>query len=149
MVSRLTPSIVLGPTGNLQGTYKFFSLIMGKKIKRRQLTRYPMPDSVITKVERYARAGGTPKALDFANRSGILFKWNDELDESLGELIKDNYVPSPPSRPSSQEWSSSGIPQSRKQSRTTLSPTAAPKTRPPSRRIHTARPRRSGAGGYY
>ncbi len=41
MMSRSTPFIVLGPTGNLQGTYKFFSL----KIKRRQLTRYPMPDS--------------------------------------------------------------------------------------------------------
>jgi hypothetical protein len=47
MMSRSTPSIVLGPTGNLQGTYKFFSLTTEKKIKRRQLTRYPMPDSVI------------------------------------------------------------------------------------------------------
>ena len=65
---------MLGPTGNLQGTYKFFSLITGKKIKRRHLTCYPMPDSVITKVERYARAGATPNALDFADRSGVLFE---------------------------------------------------------------------------
>ncbi len=47
MVLRSTPSIVLGPTGNLQGTYKIFSLTTGKKIKRRQLTRYPMLYSVI------------------------------------------------------------------------------------------------------
>jgi hypothetical protein len=60
MVSRATPSIVLGPTGNLQGTYKFFSLTTGKKIKRRQFTRYPMSDSVIAKVEQFARAGVAP-----------------------------------------------------------------------------------------
>jgi len=95
MASRSTPSIVLGPTGNLQGTYKFFSLITGKKIKRRHLTRYPMPDSVITKVERYARAGATPNALDFADRSGVLFEWNEEIDESPEELIEEDYIPYP------------------------------------------------------
>jgi hypothetical protein len=31
MAPRSTPAIVLGPTGNLQGTYKFFSLETGKK----------------------------------------------------------------------------------------------------------------------
>ncbi len=36
MVTRSTPAIVLGPTGNLQGTYKFFSLETGKKIKCRK-----------------------------------------------------------------------------------------------------------------
>ena len=95
MASRSTPSIVLGPTGNLQGTYKFFSLITGKKIKRRHLTRYPMPDSVITKVERYARAGPTPNTLDFADRSGVLFEWNEEIDESPEELIEEDYIPYP------------------------------------------------------
>jgi hypothetical protein len=95
MMSRSTPSIVLGPMGNLQGTYKFFSLTTGKKIKRRRLTRYPMPDSVIRKVERYARAGATPNELDFADRSGILFEWNEEIDESLGELVEEDYVPYP------------------------------------------------------
>ncbi len=30
MVTRSTPAIVLGPTGNLQGTYKFLSLAIGK-----------------------------------------------------------------------------------------------------------------------
>ncbi len=30
MVTRATPCIVLGPTGNLQGTYKFFHLQMQK-----------------------------------------------------------------------------------------------------------------------
>ena len=51
MTSRTTPAIVLGPTGNLQGTYKFFSLTTGTKLKRRQFTPYPMPDTVIARVK--------------------------------------------------------------------------------------------------
>ncbi len=51
MNSRTTPAIVLGPTVNLQGTYKFFSLTTGKKLKRRQFMPYPMPDTVIARVE--------------------------------------------------------------------------------------------------
>lgn len=92
MVSRATPAIVLGSTGNLQGTYKFFSLTTGAKIKRRQFTRYPMPDSVIAKVEQFARAGMAPGALDFADRSGILFEWNEEIDESPETLVEEDYV---------------------------------------------------------
>lgn len=84
MVSHSTPSIVLRPTGNLQGTYKFFSLITGKKIKRHQLTLYRMPDYVIKEVEWYARTGAMPGKLDFADRSGVLFEWNDKINEFLG-----------------------------------------------------------------
>ena len=47
MVTWLTPLIVLGPTGNLQGTYKFFNLATGKKIKQQKMTAYPMPDLII------------------------------------------------------------------------------------------------------
>jgi hypothetical protein len=53
MVTSSTPAIVLGPTGNLQGTYKFLSLVTRKKVKRCAFTLYPMPDSVIRKVEAY------------------------------------------------------------------------------------------------
>jgi hypothetical protein len=54
MVSRTSPAIVLGPTGNIQGMYKLLNLAMGKKIKCHQFTAYPMPDSVIKKVEPWA-----------------------------------------------------------------------------------------------
>ena len=64
MVTRSTPAIVLGPTGNLQGTYKFFSLATGKKVKRRAFTPYPMPDSVIKKVEAYAKSTALPGIFD-------------------------------------------------------------------------------------
>jgi hypothetical protein len=56
MVTRSTPAIVLGPTGNLQGTCKFFSLETGKKIKRRKFTACPMPDSVMKKVEAFGKS---------------------------------------------------------------------------------------------
>ncbi len=87
MVTRSTPAIVLGPTGNLQGTYKFFNLATGKKVKRRAFTPYPMPDSVIKKVEAYAKSTALPGIFDFADRNGILFKWNKEVDESPEGII--------------------------------------------------------------
>jgi len=81
MVTRSTSSIVLGPTGNLQGTYKFLSLATGKKVKRHAFTPYPMPDSVIKKVEAYGTLTALPGIFDFANRNGILFEWNKVVDE--------------------------------------------------------------------
>jgi hypothetical protein len=92
MSSRATPAFVLGPTGNLQGTYKFFNLETGKKIKRRQFTSYPMPDSVIKKVEKFAKPNVVPGAFDFADRSGILFEWNDKLNDSPEGLIEEDVV---------------------------------------------------------
>ncbi len=81
MVTRSTPAIGLGPAGNLQGTYKFLSLVTGKKVKRRAFTPYPMPDSVIKNVEAYGKSTTLPGIFDFANRNGILFEWNEEVDE--------------------------------------------------------------------
>ena len=90
-----SPTIVLGPTVNLQGTYKFFSLETGKKIKRRRFTRYTMPDSVIKRVEKFARDGVRLGVLDFADRSGILFEWNEAIDEAPEELMEEEVVPYP------------------------------------------------------
>jgi hypothetical protein len=90
MVTRSTPAIVLGPTGNLQGTYKFFSLETGKKIKRRKLTAYPMPDSVIKQVEAFGKSSSG--VFDLANRNGILFEWNKVVDERPEGIVKEDVV---------------------------------------------------------
>jgi hypothetical protein len=74
MVTRSTPAIVLGPTRNLQGTYKFLSLATGKKVKRRAFTLYPMSDLVIKKVKAYGKSTALLGIFDFADRNGILFK---------------------------------------------------------------------------
>jgi hypothetical protein len=90
MVTRSTPPIVLGPMGNLQGTYKFFSLETGKKIKRRKLTAYPMLDSVIKKVEAFGKSSSG--VFNFADRNGILFEWNEVVDECPDSIIEVDVV---------------------------------------------------------
>ena len=54
MVTHSTPAIVLGPTGILQGTYKFLSLATGKKVKQQAFTPYPIPDSHQKRLKRMA-----------------------------------------------------------------------------------------------
>ena len=68
MVTCSTPAIVLGPTGNMQGTYKFFSLATGKKVEQLVFTPYSMPDSVIKKIEASAKLTTLPGIFDFADR---------------------------------------------------------------------------------
>jgi hypothetical protein len=52
MVSRTVEGISLGPTGNIQGTYKFMSLLTTRLIKARSFTPLLMPDEVKNMVER-------------------------------------------------------------------------------------------------
>ena len=40
-----------------------------------------MPDLVIKKVEAYGKSIALPGIFDFADRNGILFEWNEEVDE--------------------------------------------------------------------
>ncbi|KAL7447969.1 hypothetical protein ACHAXS_000114, partial [Conticribra weissflogii] len=60
MTARTSPAIALGPTGNFQGTYKFFSLKTGKLLKRRAFTPLPMPDSIITTVNSWGQRAMQP-----------------------------------------------------------------------------------------
>jgi hypothetical protein len=41
----------MGPTGNLQGSYKFLSLETGKKVTRRKFIEMPVNDVVIKQME--------------------------------------------------------------------------------------------------
>ena len=81
MVTRSTPAIVLGPTGNLQGTFKFLSLATRMKVKQRAFMPYPMPDLIIKKVKAYSKLTALLGIFDFANRNGILFEWKEEVDD--------------------------------------------------------------------
>ncbi len=82
--------IVLGPTGNLQGSYKFFSLETGKKIKCHKCTTCLMPDSVIKKVEAFSKSSWG--VFNFADRNGIFFEWNEEVDECPEGIFKEDVV---------------------------------------------------------
>ncbi len=50
-----TLSICLGPTGNLQGSCYFLSLVTGKLIKRWCLTELPVPQAIIDRVAHFAK----------------------------------------------------------------------------------------------
>ena len=47
--------IDLGPTGNLQGSVKFYCLNTGRVLKRRAFTEIPMPTAVIVKVNKIGK----------------------------------------------------------------------------------------------
>ncbi|KAL3810038.1 hypothetical protein ACHAXA_000207 [Cyclostephanos tholiformis] len=94
MASRTSPAIVLGPTGNLQGTYKLLSLTTGKKLKRRNFTPCPMPDSIIKTVEAMGH-DNAPHTFDFSDRNGILFEWNEDVDEQVEHIVTEDVVPYP------------------------------------------------------
>ena len=83
--------IILGPTSNEQGTYKVMNLATGKKIKRRSFTKMPMPNSAITQVETLEKCAGKG-TLDFANRNGILFEWNNKVDDCHEQLVEEEAV---------------------------------------------------------
>jgi hypothetical protein len=89
MITRGSPAIILGPTGNQQGTYKLMNLAIGKKTKRRQWTKYPMPDSIIKKRVKTLGVRAGLGAFDFADRNGILFEWNEEVNKNQEQLVKE------------------------------------------------------------
>ena len=55
MTTRTNESIALEPTGNLNGTYKFFFLKTGCILKLRKWTEYPMSQQVIITVNKWVR----------------------------------------------------------------------------------------------
>jgi hypothetical protein len=82
----------MGPTGNLQGTVKFFCLTMGCILKRRLFTPYPMPDRLI----KGANAIGLPerqgRTFQFLNRRQEPYEWTDTIpedDPKFQGLLKD------------------------------------------------------------
>jgi hypothetical protein len=80
------PSICLGPTGNIQGTYNFYSLVSGLILKRRTWTELPVPQSVIARITTLSRQSGVSSDLVFANRKRVLFDWPDNPPDSLDDI---------------------------------------------------------------
>jgi hypothetical protein len=83
MKTRGTPSICLGPTGNIQGTYNFPSLPTGLIIKRCTWNELPVPQLVIDHVTKLAQAKSVSNTLIFANCKRIPFDWLDNSFTSL------------------------------------------------------------------
>jgi hypothetical protein len=81
MVSRTHEAIALGPTGNLQGSVKFYCINTGRVLKRRSFTPMPMPESVIQRVNRIGERERQGRTFQFLNRRGEPYEWTGEIPE--------------------------------------------------------------------
>ncbi len=68
-------AICMGPTENLQGSYKFLSLATGKKVMQRKFTKMPVTEAVIKQVEEMAVKDGAVK--------GVILKIEKEWSTNL------------------------------------------------------------------
>ncbi len=84
--------ICMGPTGNLQGSYKFLSLSTGKKVSQRKFTEMPITALVIKKVEEMAVKDGAVNGTLFKKRKGVEYVLDNE-DEY--ETLMEPDEPSP------------------------------------------------------
>jgi hypothetical protein len=67
-IARTKGVISLGPSGNIQGGFKFMALNSGKKIVRHSWDVIPMPDLVIDRVNALGR--DQPQHMTFTDRHG-------------------------------------------------------------------------------
>jgi hypothetical protein len=86
MTPRTHEAIALGPTGNLQGSVKFYCIHTGRVLKRRSFTPMPMPDHVIRHVNAIGKREGQGRAFRFLNRSLEPYEWPDAVPEDDPEF---------------------------------------------------------------
>ena len=85
-VSRTHEGISLGPTGNLQGSVKFYCLNTGRVLKRRAFTEISIPTAVIAKVNKIGKKENQGNEFRFLNRNKEPFDWTDEVPDNDGEF---------------------------------------------------------------
>ena len=90
---RTVPAICLGPTGNLQGSYLYFSLETRKKITRPQATPLPITDSIIQWVEKIARQQNMPENIIFTTNRGEIVEVDDDYIPDGLEIDESQYFP--------------------------------------------------------
>ena len=91
LISQTVSAISLGPTGNVQGTYKFMSLLTGLLFRSRSFVMLHMPSEVIKQVVVFAK--DQPRDVIFADRVGraAIGDLSTEEDESDNDDGRDRY----------------------------------------------------------
>jgi hypothetical protein len=79
MTARTHEAIAMGPTGNLQGSVKFYCLQTGQILKRRWFTPMPMPDRVIKRVNTIGAREKQGREFRFLNRQKEPYDWTDKV----------------------------------------------------------------------
>ena len=76
----------MGPTGNLQGSVKFFCLNTGRILKQQSFTALPMPDRVIKRVNDIEVRKKQGRTFHFLNRWQEPYEWTDSVPEDDPEF---------------------------------------------------------------
>jgi hypothetical protein len=79
MVGHTHEGIALGPTGNLQGSVKFFCLNTGRVLKRQSFTALPMPTRVIKWVDTIGGQEAQGREFRFLYWNKDAFTWTDKV----------------------------------------------------------------------
>ena len=87
MTPRTHEAIALGPTGNLQGSVKFYCLNTGRVLKRRSFTAMPMPARFIRRVNAIGAREGQGREFRFVNRKREPFSWTDEVPKDDPDFL--------------------------------------------------------------
>ena len=98
MTWRSHKAIALGPTGNLQGSVKFYCINTGWVLKRSSFTPMPMPDRVINQVNKIGEREGQGRTFRFLNRQKQAYEWTDEVpekDDDFQVLLEDGVEAAP------------------------------------------------------
>jgi hypothetical protein len=86
MAPRTHKAIALGPTGNLQGSVKFFCLNTGRVLKRRAFTVMPMPDRIVRCVNAIGLREKQGRVFQFLNRQQEPYEWTNSIPEDDPEF---------------------------------------------------------------
>ncbi len=78
MVARMHACIALGPTGNLQGSVKFYCLTSGRVLKHPVI---PMPDMIICRVKEIGVHEGQGHTFRFLDQHREPYSWTDKVPE--------------------------------------------------------------------
>jgi hypothetical protein len=79
MVWRTHEGIALGPTGNIQGSMKFYCINTGQVLKHCSFMPMPMPDWVIKRFNAIRAQEGQGRAFQFLNQSQDPYGWTEEV----------------------------------------------------------------------
>ena len=90
MQERAISGIYVGSAGNMQGSVKVLSLSSGKIVKRRFITRLPMPDSIIEKINRWGKKNKRAGRGRYTDKSSFADRHNNEYDWNDEQLVHDN-----------------------------------------------------------
>ena len=90
MRERTVGAITLRPSGNVQGSYYYYSLTTGRRLHRRKCTPIPMPQEVVDRVHSIAQRQRTQDGILFTRADGSLFEDPIDVDVTANENNEDD-----------------------------------------------------------